>query len=118
MSNSNLLIRGMVSVVASIIATAGIISFYEPFYQFTIIIGVILICLFSLLFYWMTGAFEHFSYFKNQSGILSSLFILVFPILLMISSAPDQSHLEKTFEIVGIYFVTYFTYVILFLALM
>ncbi|KGX91469.1 DUF6020 family protein [Pontibacillus marinus] len=117
MSNSNVLIRGMVSVVASFIATAGIISFYEPFYKFTMIIGFIMFCLFAVTIYFVSNKYDRFEILKESHNLWSLLFILLFPILIMISTAPDQSHIETTIMQIVTYLITYVVYVGLLLGL-
>ncbi|MYL51841.1 hypothetical protein GLW08_00665 [Pontibacillus yanchengensis] len=115
MTNLSPFIRLMVSAVVSFIATAGIISFYEPFYPFTMFIGAILFCLFMLLAY---RAITSFSW--NNSILFSRSYLkwilpfgLIFPVLLMASSAPDQSHIETYFMLMSVYLVTYLVYVCL-----
>lgn len=118
MNKVSYLLIGMVSVVAGFIATAGIISFYEPFYRLTIILGCILFILFSLSSFVIAIRFKNSNRLETPHTWWSLLFIMVFPIFIMLSSAPDQSHIETWFMRVGIYAITYCVYVGLQIVLM
>lgn len=119
MSNGNALLTWISAAVASFIATGALISFYEPFYSLTFGIGLFLFVLFTLLFYRLARITNRFKGILQSSYKKWTLpFALLFPMLLMASSAPDQSHIESRLMIIVIYLLTYIVYVCLTLTLM
>lgn len=119
MSKTNALLKWTGAAAASGIATVALISFYEPLYSLTFKIGFFLFILLTLLFYQKLGRTKRFPITLQKANRKWTLpFVLLFPMILMASSAADQSHIETNIMVGVIYLLAYGTYVFLTLSLM